>query len=290
MRRNQLIPTWLAIALRALLAGCGGALAIFGVLLQINVYKGPMWIPIVVSIVVGAGTCYTGTRGALDVAAVERRLKEEEVARRKFLKAALGVIYFVANATSIDQTIIGVGIFRVRRSLVYRKAWWKRKWWKASAWKDTSWPLHHVDFLDRVYRLRIDETIQASKVRWMKGKGALGGCLSAGLPWRYTNWSSIVARFTNPDFTVADFNTLTEGEKAGFTYAEFAGIMHKYSEVLAMRVMSEGGGSIIGVIVIDRPYDPTATNSLFNTPAMRSALNTAALSIHSQVPNAAILV
>lgn len=243
------------------MALAGGLLAILGVLLSLNRYHGPAWFPIAVASVVGLGTFISNAQGTFAAAKAEKRA----TARARITKASIATVFTLSIETGIESLVIGVSVFRVRRRL--------------GIW----------EYLDRVSRFRLGDTPQASTVRWKSGKGTIGACLETGR-WQHKDWSAIARRYSGSNLPTRDqFDKLPAAERGGFTYKEFIGIVDKYSEVLAVPIKSVGGAKVVGVIGIDRTYDPALTTAVFDTPKIRVAAEVAAAAIREDVAVAPIL-
>jgi hypothetical protein len=264
-------PTWLVACARALLSIAAGSVIVFGVLLELDIYRDPTWVPIALAIVVAIGSVITNFRGTLHAATESRR----EGVRQRIQKASIGAAAVVHGITGLDMLTIGVSVFRARRR---------------PALKCALWPFFmKVHHLERVERFRLTDIPQPSKVKWMAGKGAIGKCLETRRRV-HKNWSPIVLRLQDHDvLTVDEYRQIPEADRDGFTYDEFVGIMDKYAEVLALPIMSAGGGEIVGVIAIDRPFDPERVTPLLNNLKVRDAVETAAATISADVASAPIL-
>lgn len=267
MKRRM--PLGLLIGLRVVLAAAAAALLVLEILLQIGVYKEPTWIPVTIVGVVATGALLTNLAGIFRAA--------KEGVRTRIYKACVGAAAFTADATRVPMVTIGVSVFKVKKRIGTVRRWW---------------PLCIKNVLYRVERFRLTDLPQPSKVVWSEGKGAIGQCLKTRR-WQYKDWSPVAARFqsssTDQDFTDSDFDQLQDSERSGFDRDEFIGIVHKYAEILAVPVMSVGGSSIIGVVAIDRPYDPDHTSPVFRSPDVRTAAETAAVAIVDDLPKAPIL-
>ncbi|OBI85997.1 hypothetical protein A5661_11580 [Mycobacterium asiaticum] len=66
------------------------------------------------------------------------------------------------------------------------------------------------------------------------------------------------------------------GEHRGFTYEELRALFGKYGEVYAYPVAKLGSGKVLGVAVLDRPYDPHAVLDALGPDAVRSIAATMA--------------
>ena len=252
------------------MALAGGLLVVLGVLMSLKIYQRPVWLPITVASVVGLGTFVTSAQGTVAAAKSTRR----ELARARITKASIAAVFHVSNETKINPLAIGVSVYKASRRLSIQGMWP---------------PIHFVYQLDRVSRFRLNDIPQPSTVRWRSGKGTVGACLETGR-WQHKNWSAIAQRYSESAVPTRDqFQALPAEEKSGFTYEEFIGIMHKYSEVLAVPIKSDGGATVLGVLAIDRPYDAELTAGVFDSVTIRTAVEIGAVAIRDEVRAAPIL-
>lgn len=264
------VPLWLVVVSKSFLWIAAGALIVFEVLLQLNIYRDPTWIPVAIAIVVAVGSFVTNFLGSVRAATAARR----EGARQRIQKACIAAAALTHDITGLDILSIGVSVFRAKRRPAMRLAWW---------------PFYlRVHHLDRVERFRLKDTPQPSTVAWLAGKGAIGKCLETRRRV-HKNWSPIVVRFQDNPPTQDQFAQLPEGDRDGFTFDEFIGIMDKYAEILALPIMSVGGGAIVGVIAIDRPFDADLVVPKLNNMKVRDAVETAIATINADVAAAPIL-
>lgn len=261
---------WVVVSFRGALALAAALLILLGVLLQIGVYHKPIWFPIAVAAIVALGSLISNSKGTIAAAMATRR----ETARARILKASIAAVFHVSRETNIEPLVIGVSVFRARRRLEFQRA---------------AWPVHTVNRLYRVSRFRLNDIPQPSAVRWLEGKGTIGACLRAGR-WQHQNRSPIAQRYEGPDvISRQDYDQLPDDERSGFTYKEFVGIIHKYAEILAVPIKSEGGARVVGVLAVDRPYDAALTATVFDATKIRAAAEIAAAAIHQDVQDAPIL-
>lgn len=155
-----------------------------------------------------------------------RAARQERI--RLFL---LPVIREVARRHSLDVTLLGASVFRVRRH--FWRPWRKR--------------------LERVDRYRMSDFPQQSKVVWVSGKGAIGEA------WRkvaieHVDWKPIQARWGNGRIkTDADWAAVPETDRWGMTRDEFMNIVDKYSEILAVPLLGANSTKCSGVLSLDVP-------------------------------------
>jgi hypothetical protein len=87
---------------------------------------------------------------------------------------------------------------------------------------------------------------------WTSGKGAIGRAWQERRPV-HCPWRPIADALGNKPISEAEFSALTAEQTWGFTRDEFIGIVDKYAEVLAVPILSELGGSVLGVLSLDVP-------------------------------------
>jgi hypothetical protein len=261
---------WLVVVLKAFLGIAAAALIVFEVLLQLNIYHDPTWVPVAVAVVVAVGSFITNSWGTVRAATEARR----EGVRQRIQKSCIAAAALTSQITGLDMLTIGVSVFKTRRR-------------PAARWSSRPFYLQ-VHHLERVERFRLNDTPQPSTVRWLAGKGAIGKCVETRR-WVHKNWSPVVQRFQDEAPTQAEFSQLPEGVRDGFDYDEFIGIMDKYAEILALPVMSVGGGEIVGVIAIDRPFDADRVAPALKNLKVRDAVEMTIAAINVDVASAPIL-
>ena len=102
------LPRWLVITLKVVLAVAAALLLVLQILLSLQVYKKPEWLPIAVVAVVAIGTLITNTVGVFQAATEAANLSRE----RGYTRRAVAAAALTANSTSIDVLTIGVSVFK----------------------------------------------------------------------------------------------------------------------------------------------------------------------------------
>lgn len=253
----------MALFLRIVAAISGAALLVIQALIEVDVYHNPTWIVVALVIVVAFASLVDNTRASWRAARAEDR--ERRYARIQ--KAATAALVEISERTGVELPVMGASVFKVHRRVHF-------------AW---SWPfLRRERILSRVLRFRLSYSPQPSTVVWTSGKGAIGQCLHSGRAI-HKDWSPIARRYAKKPPTEQKYATLPAETRSGFTYREFVGIAGKYAEILAVPIMSEDGASILGVISIDRPYDPTRTAKVLDTSEARVIAEAAVAAIRADL-------
>jgi len=182
-------------------------------------------------------------------------------------KAITAALVEISAETTISLPILGASVFRVQKRIRLTKSWPFVGW---------------ESFLFRVLHFRLSASPQPSTVVWTPGKGAIGQCVRSRRAV-HKNWSPIARRYRHKPPSAAKYASLPAETKSGFTYEEFIGIVEKYAEILAVPIMSEDGANILGVISIDRPYDPARTDEVLDTPAVEGIAETAVAAIRGDL-------
>ncbi len=154
------------------------------------------------------------------------RAPEQQKAVTRALPPVYAAMLQVSEKTGVRLQFIGISVFAVRRRGVLLGP-----------------------RLVRVLRARLDPNPEATKIRWVKGKGAIGCC------WResrkqFVFWEPVRAAYGSRSLTEAEFRTIPDDERASFTREEFVRIADKYADVAAFPRLSDAG-DIVGVISVD---------------------------------------
>lgn len=167
-----------------------------------------------------------GVAGFLDAGRdlqAERRDTSQYVLRMRVQRIQAGLLVDLAAITKVKITDLGVSVFSSRALIGER--------------------------IVRVSRYRLDEAPQATRVRWTRGKGAVGQCWDTGRPV-HRDWRPNLQEYSHVELTREDFERIPEDGRDGFTYEEFRAMAAKYREVLAHPILSEAG-EMLGVISVD---------------------------------------
>jgi len=115
--------------------------------------------------------------------------------------------------------------------------------------------------LKRLNRFRPDDYPQSSGISWTGSIGSLGKCWTT-MKADYHNGYRIAVKWGSVEITEKAFGDISAKTRGEFTREQFSRIVGKYSEIRAIPIMHSdvNNGSMIGVLTIDRVYDPAQTN------------------------------
>lgn len=208
------------------------------------------WIPrnsvfeFVTLLVVGLFVLIDSIAGAVRAA----RRPGLEKKRQRISKAILGSLKSVQDETGVRLEVLGGSVFVPKRT-----RWLRRK------------------RLARIERYRLSDYPQPSRVVWSEGKGAIGEAWRSGVE-SHVAWADVASRWGRGAIrSEEDFAQVPLEDRAGFDWEEFAGIVDKYAEILAVPIMSSDGSKVLGVYAIDVPLDPRdrlQTGRQLNTQAV----------------------
>lgn len=128
--------------------------------------------------------------------------------------------------------------------------------------------------LARVERMRLTEDTPPSRVARLKGKAAVGECWATARVV-HQPWLKQLRDHSSASLSESEFAQMDAGLKVGLTHREFVAIAHKYSEVLAVPVLSVAG-AVIGVLSVDILGKAGRTDLLLNTDAVVAQAETTA--------------
>ncbi|WP_054246368.1 hypothetical protein [Rhodococcus opacus] len=258
-RRRQL-----ALAARILLAVAAALVLALQALSQAKIFENPTWLPVVLGLAVAFLTLSDNARAAVRTA----RAPQRENAHMRVQKAAIAAVIEISKTTGVELEVIGGSVFTVHKRI---------------AWKKSLKCVRLQNALTRPVRFRVQDYPQASTVKWLSGKGAIGETLRHR-SYAYIHWAPIAKRHGGPPpITREKFAAIQTGTRAGFTYKEFVGIVQKYAEILAVPIMSEDGAKILGVFAIDRPYVPGDNSKRFDDSVVRGIAEVAAVAMRGDL-------
>lgn len=185
------------------------------------------------------------------------RARAREDAKTRAQKILMGLLVEISDANAIGVQDLGASAWVMR----WRYRWRMRKWWPKKV-------------LVRVVRFRLDENPQPTQVDWTKGKGAIGSCW-ATQRIIHRDWRVQASQHSDPGLPLQTFSALDAGTQDGFAHGEFVAIAPKYTETLAVPVMSEGSG-VIGVVSIDVSARASLTDLIFGDAGVQDAADKAA--------------
>lgn len=162
------------------------------------------------------------------------RAPGKSAAQARVQKALVALLVQISETNEVAIQHLGASVFKPQVRLI---AWcWKLK--------------RPGRVLIRVMRFRLDDHPQPTPVTWRKGKGAVGSCWGTARAV-HRDWREQVREWSAPDLSRQAFSQqMPEELKDNFEYSEYVAIAAKYSEVLAIPVLSVAGG-VVGVISID---------------------------------------
>lgn len=178
------------------------------------------WIVVVVAAVTAVDNILAGFR---TIQAAKRSQAEARVQ-----KVLTVLLVQISEASGVQIQDLGASVFVPR---IRRVGWLPKK------------------VLVRALRFRLDEHPQPSPVKWTKGKGAVGTCWETARTV-HRDWHVQRTQYSDPALAAQDFAGIPAELRDGFGHKEFVAISDKYSEVLAVPVLSVEG-SIVGVVSID---------------------------------------
>jgi len=275
------IPNWVLVIVRGAMALAAALLVVLGVVISLGEYREmPPWFPVTVAAIVAVGGLIPNLIGTYAAATATRR----ELRRERLQKASIAVAASAAEETDVNLLVVGVSVFKARGRVVGQRV--LRKEEGERIWAS---PVRINYRLHRVLRFRLTDLPQPSAVKWTSPKGTIGECFEAKR-WIHHDWSPIAREFNDAEvLSPNDFDNLDSGVRDGFEYKEFVEIMHKYAEILAVPIKSEGGRKVLGVLAVDRPLDQALTDPVLDKREIREAAEIAAAAIRKDVQKAAIL-
>jgi hypothetical protein len=197
----------------------------------------------------------------------EHRGGKRGEAEARVQKALVGLMLEVSKESSVDLEFLGTSLFAV--------AW---RWVRLPG---DAFLGHPRRVLERRMRFRVRDHSQPSAFARLKGKAAIGECWETGRVV-HRPWQNQSARYGRSNLTKAEFNSISPAEQDRFTFEEFRGIAHKYSEVLAAPVLSEGG-VVLGVLSLDVAVQAGQSGSVLDTPAIEVQMDMAAMVVRDDL-------
>lgn len=163
------------------------------------------------------------------------RAHERNAAKARMYRPMFSALCSVSEARQVKLLEFGISIFRIT------PCWYLR--WKLVPWRQQR--------LVRLVRLRLSDNPNESAVVWTKGKGAIGECWADQVPVLHDRRSAAVmyGRSNYPD--QQQYDAMSAKERRGMTRAEFIQTIDKYGEILAVPVVAQDSGKIIGVVSMD---------------------------------------
>ncbi|OQQ29128.1 hypothetical protein A4U94_03690 [Prescottella equi] len=197
----------------------------------------------------------------------KRRAVKREGRERRIEKTVAEALSLIAwdRKPRHNMALLGVSVFEVQWRLGWRRG--------PLPWALLPWP---EEGLKRVVRFRLSDTPQASKVDWVKGKGCIGAAWETRLP-HHMDWRPIARARGDGRLTPEQFEKMSKEAKSNFTYDEFRGIAPKYAEILAVPILSDLDGKVLGIVSFDRPMeDDEDPDAILDTKLAKGYANGAA--------------
>ncbi|NHW49195.1 hypothetical protein HAV21_20245 [Paenarthrobacter sp. MSM-2-10-13] len=157
----------------------------------------------------------------------------EEKRRRKIEKTLLACVRALGeNSVALDTFSLGASVY------VYRRR----------GWFSSNRPMK------RIRRYRLTEYPQESIISWSDSKGVVGKAARSGLP-QHADWTKVSPRWNTTETSAVEaYNHLSQDDRWGFTFDEFRQVASKYVEALAVPILNQNGGKVLGVLSIDVPF------------------------------------
>lgn len=259
--------TWrrnIGLAFRIIFAVLSALFLALQGLSEFGKFQDPAWLPVALAVGVAFFMCADGVTAAIGAAGKV----EKDESRARVQKVVVGALVQIAEECRLELSVIGGSVFRVQRRFVW------------CHWKKVPHP-RRMQVLTRTVRFRLRDYPQASKVLWTTGKGPIGDVLRNRAP-RHVHWAPIAKKYAkDPPITREAFKKIPKKTRDCFTYDEFVEIVGRYAEVLAVPILSEDGGKLLGIISIDRPHEED-TQKRFGT-SVKAIAETAAVAMRGDL-------
>jgi hypothetical protein len=221
----------LATSYRVLYALAGLALVIVNALIDRQIVHWDQRVAAVGAIGVGLVACFDNIR----LIRYKLQAHERNAARARMYRPMFIALVSVAEARSMQTFKFGVSVFRIK------PCWYLH--WHVIPWRQ--------ERLVRLVRLRLSDNPNESEVVWTKGKGAIGECWANKVPVLHDRRRA-AATFGRDHYpSEAEFAQLSSEERRGMTRSEFVETIDKYGEILAVPIVEQHSGKILGVLSID---------------------------------------
>ncbi|MBN9239930.1 MAG: hypothetical protein J0J03_09665 [Leifsonia sp.] len=247
MARRWLTGWRIILAVVALVVGTGKALVDIGVLNSKPGYGS--------LVIIGGGiVVFVDAIGRIIIANHQHKSSTMQADLDKAVQSTLKT---VSEATGLDVWSLGGSVFVPRKAGLARRTL----------------------ILDRVARVRLSDSPQATAVKWTPGKGVVGQVWEERRA-KYQSWRKIAERYTADQLTPESFDRIREETRSGFTFAEFRGIVEKYAEIRAVPIWDTAQKTVIGVFSIDvsmTDKHPSLGNCLASQQAKETAERGAAV-------------
>ena len=207
------------------------------------------------SVTVAALTFVDGVLGTIRLA----REPGKSAAQTRVQKALVALLVQISETNSVGIQHLGASVFKPQIRFI--------------PWR---WHLKRpARVLVRVMRFRLDDHPQPTPVTWRKGKGAVGSCWKTARAV-HRDWHEQARDWSAPELTQDTFDQVMRPDlRDNFEYSEYVAIAAKYSEVLAVPVLS-AGGDVVGVISIDVAARAGVTNTILGASDTEAQADAAA--------------
>lgn len=194
----------------------------------------------------------------------DRREVAGEARRLDIHKAVIATLVALAGETATKITDLGANVFLVSSP-------WRRR----VRLGRRVLSIGREPRLERIERIRLADYPSMSAVTWTEGKGVIGAAWANERP-EHVNWSPLASRWDGVNITDAEWDSIDDHSKAGFSRADFIAMVGKYAEIIAVPIKDEQG-TTIGVIAIDRVWRREATQTpVLDTASVEEAVTSAA--------------
>lgn len=226
-------------------------------------HEPPIWVPILLACSVGMIAMVDNIRGAW----AARKGNNHAERRARIEKVVSVALAAIAHDSKHNMALLGVSVFAVRHRFVRNGL-----------------KVNRVETLKRIVRFRMSDIPQPSKIAWVPSKGCIGEAWSTRRS-SYIDWRPIADRHGGDQLVSEErYSRLSAKARAGFTYDEFRGIVDKYAEILAVPILSDPDGTVLGVVSFDRPrIDDEDPNPILDSPKARGSAELAAAALRGDV-------
>lgn len=210
-------------------------------------------------------------RDSLVSAIFKYRTPARQARRENVQKAVVAALAQIASHRQVPMLDLGASVFTVYPGPRWVPDKLRERW----GWSRPR--------LERVLRFRADETPQASDVVWFKGKGTIGECWQFDKV-RHKYWLPVAEAYEGKDLSAAGFAKVPNKTTMNMTQQEFASIVGKYAEILAVPIKGSDG-RLVGVLSVDiaRRGRTRSQGELLNGDDVERLVTTAASVIHRNI-------
>ena len=166
---------------------------------------------------------------------------QRNAARTTMQQELITAMYLITEARTVKLIDLGASVFNVRRYWTLRSALIPIPW---LPWREQR--------LHRILRFRLSPNPQTSRVKWTRGKGAIGQCWERQMAV-WVDRRETIAQFGEGKYPADDaaFSQLAPAQRLGFTRVEFRQLIDRYGEILAVPIVGKYSGKFLGVLSLD---------------------------------------